>query len=322
MTSIIIIHKATHCHAERNYASSSIVNVQGAISIVTDTTKDTGAPELPLEAVVSYPLPGMAIPGAITWSPDDRLITYLYSPERGLTRQLYAFEPASGERRLLLAPADGGATEENISLEEQLRRERLRQRELGVTQYAWARHTNRILVPLRGDIYVQDGLDAPLRKIVASNGVPALNPQLSPDGASVAYVQDAELYVVSTEGGEPRQLTSGARGTGITHGLAEYVAQEEMARRAGFWWSHDSAWLAFEEVDETHIPIYRIMHQGKDATGERAQEDHRYPFAGAPNAKVRLGVVSATGLEGTGAPVWMDLGTEQDIYLARVQWLP
>lgn len=286
-------------------------------SFVTNTATHT-APEFPLEAVVTYPLPGMAIPGAIAWSPDDKLITYLYSPDRGLTRQLYAFDPASGERRLLLAPADGGATEENISLEEQLRRERLRQRELGVTQYAWARKRNRILVPLRGDIFIQDGMGAPLRKIVDSNGLPALNPQLSPDGASVAYVQDSELYVVSADGGEPRQLTSGARGTGVTHGLAEYVAQEEMARRAGFWWSQDSAWLAFEEADETHIPIYRIVHQGKDATGEGAQEDHRYPFAGAPNARVRLGVVPAAG----GEPVWMDLGADQDIYLARVQWLP
>src|SRR6266511_1268536 len=129
------------------------------MSFVTDNTKDTVVPELSLESVVTYPLPGMAIPGAIAWSPDDRLITYLYSPDRGLTRQLYAFDPASGER---------------------LRRERLRQRELGVTQYAWARRSNRILVPLRGDIYVQDGLDAPLRKIVDSNGVPAQGPRLSP----------------------------------------------------------------------------------------------------------------------------------------------
>jgi len=289
------------------------------MSLVTDKNE---APEFPLEAVVTYPLPGMAIPGAIAWSPDDRLITYLYSSDRGLTRQLYAFEPASGERRLLLAPADGGATEENISLAEQLRRERLRQRELGVTQYAWARHANRVLVPLRGDIYLQDGLDAPLRKIVDSNGVPTLNPQLSPDGNCVAYVQDSELYLVAIDGGEPRQLTSGARGTGLTHGLAEYVAQEEMDRRVGFWWSHDSAWLAFEEADETHIPIYRIVHQGKDATGAGAQEDHRYPFAGAPNAKVRLGVVPIASSASIVEPIWMDLGAEQDMYLARVHWLP
>jgi dipeptidyl-peptidase-4 len=129
-------------------------------------------------------------------------------------------------------------------------------------------------------------------------------------------VQDAEVHVAECFGGAPRQVTSGARGTGRTNGLAEYVAQEEMHRHEGWWWSRDSRFLAFEEVDETHIPVYRIVHQGKNAVGDAAQEDHRYPFAGAANAKVRLGVVSRDG----GAPVWMDLGDAE--YLARVTWFP
>jgi dipeptidyl-peptidase-4 len=37
-----------------------------------------------------------------------------------------------------------------------------------------------------------------------------------------------------------------------------------------------------------------------------------------PNALVRLGVVALDG----GAPVWMDLGAEDDQYLARVTWFP
>ena len=273
---------------------------------------------LPIEEVARYPLPGMAIPGSLAFSPDDQLITYLFSEEGSLTRQLYAFDPQTGEQRLLVAPPEGGATDENISLEEALRRERQRQREFGVTSYAWAEHTNRLLIPIRGDIFVQDGADAPLRKIVDSRGKPALDPHFSPDGEWVAYVQDAELYVVPFIGGEPRQVTKGARGTGKTNGLAEYIAQEEMARRRGFWWSPDGQSLAFVEVDETHIPAYRIVHQGKDATGEGAQEDHHYPFAGKANARVRLGVVSRNG----GDPVWMDLGPENDIYLARVNWFP
>ncbi len=275
-------------------------------------------PAFPIEEVAKYPRPGTAIPGALAFSPDDKLITYLFSPDASLTRQLYAFDPETGEHSLVIEPPDGGATEENISLEEALRRERERQLEVGVTQYAWAKKTNRLLIPLRGDIYVQDGLDASLHKIVErSEGNPALDAQFSPDGDWVAYVQDVELYVVAASGGEPRQITQGARGTGKTHGLAEYVAQEEMGRRYGFWWSLDSEWLAFAEVDETHIPVYRIVHQGKDAVGEGAQEDHRYPFVGEANARVRLGVVSAEG----GEPVWMDLGDDDDIYLARVQWL-
>src|SRR5207248_437480 len=47
-------------------------------------------------------------------------------------------------------------------------------------------------------------------------------------------------------------------------------------------------------------------------------ENHRYPFAGAPNAKLRLGVVAAVG----GATAWMDLGPDPDIYVARVDWRP
>lgn len=273
---------------------------------------------LSIEEVARYPLPGMAIPGALTFSPDDALVTYLFSPEGSLTRQLFAFDPQTGVQSLLIAPPDGGTTEENLSLEEALRRERRRQRELGVTQYAWAQQANRILIPLEGGICVADGPNAPLRKIVTGNGIPALDPQFSPDGEWVAYVQDAELYVISAGGGQPCQLTEGARGTGRTHGLAEYIAQEEMGRSQGFWWSCDSRWLAFAEVDETHIPVYRIVHQGKDGVGAGAQEDHRYPFAGQANARLRLGVVSVEG----GEPVWMDLGADDDFYLARVQWLP
>lgn len=277
-----------------------------------------GTEKLPIEEVAKYPLPGMAVPGNIAFSPDDRLISYLLSEDMSLTRQLFATDTTSGEQFILVSPVEGGTRDDNVSLAEALRRERMRQREFGVTAYAWAKNSNRLLVPMQEEIYVQDGQGAPLRKIVAQEDAPALDAKISPDGEWGAYVQDAELYVVPVAGGEPRQLTSGARGSGKTHGLAEYIAQEEMARRSGFWWSPDGKKLAFEEVDETHIPVYRIVHQGKENTGEEAQEDHRYPFAGQANARVRLGVIPVQG----GDPVWMDLGEELDIYLARVQWLP
>jgi len=288
----------------------------------TTNTAPTNHKPLPLSALVTDPLPGTAIPGELAWSPDDRLITYLGSPDRSLTRALYALAVETGERRALVLPEDFGVTEENIPLEERLRRERVRQRELGITQYAWARGAARILLPLRGELYILDSPESSPRKLMTGTSGPALAPALSPNGALVAYVQGAELYVVPSEGGEggceARQLTSGSRGTGKTCGLAEFVAHEEMRRREGFWWSPDSRHLAFVEVDETHIPVYRIAHQGKDTIGDEAQEEHRYPFAGKLNARVRLGVVPAAG----GDVVWMDLGEDEDIYLARVAFMP
>src|SRR3546814_16569241 len=60
--------------------------------------------------------------------------------------------------------------------------------------------------------------------------------------------------------------------------------------------------------------------QGSDAVGEGAQEDHRYPFAGQPNARVRVGVVPADG-SGAAAPRWLDLDATdigEDRYVDRV----
>jgi len=271
---------------------------------------------VPVEEVARYPRPGTAVPRSLAFSPDDTLVTFLFSEEGTLQRQLYSLDIESGKRSRLVDPPGGGVTEESLTLEERLRRERRRERGLGVTRYAWAEDTERILLPLRGALHVQDGRDGELRLVLDSAGKPALDPRITRDGSLIAYVQDAELYVVPAAGGKARQITRGARGTGKTNGLAEYVAQEEMGRHHGHFFSYDGKHIAYTEVDETHIPVYRIVHQGEDSVGEGAQEDHHYPFPGAPNAKVRLGVIPVTG----GRTTWMDLGDAE--YLARVHWMP
>jgi dipeptidyl-peptidase-4 len=268
----------------------------------------------PVEAVAKYPSPGNVAPGKFAFSSDDSILTFLYSPDHTRSRQLFALDLKTGERQSFLT-SSSETIEENLSLAEALRRERQREMTTGITDYEWAHTGDRVLVPFPDGLYVQDGLHAPLRKILELTDQPALDPRFSPDGQWVSYVQDAELFIIPSAGGASRQLTSGARGTGKTNGLAEYVAQEEMDRHHGYWWSQDSQWLAFEEVDETHMPIYRIVHQGKDMVGENAQEDHRYPFAGQPNAKVRLGTIPVRG----GEPRWMNLGDFE--YLARVHWM-
>lgn len=274
--------------------------------------------DITVEQIVQLPLPGMNVPGSLSFSPDGQSVVYLYSEDGSLTRQLYAFDLETAVSKQIITPPDGGTTDDNISLEEALRRERMRQREFGITSYDWNGKNNQILVPIRGSLYLQAGVDGKLRQRVEATGSPAIDPTFSPDGEWIAYVQDGEVYIISVAGGDAQQLTSGARGTGKTNGLAEYIAQEEMARRHGYWWSPDSQAIAYIEVDETHIPAYRIMHQGKDAVGEGAQEDHHYPFAGQPNAKVRMAVIARDG----GDPVWLDLGADEDIYIARVNWLP
>jgi dipeptidyl-peptidase-4 len=258
--------------------------------------------KLSIELVARFPRPGAAVPGKIAYSPDSKSVTYLFSERGDLARDLWQLDLASGRKSKPFSPPDA-VTDQNVSREEALRRERLRLRETGVTDYLWAEKTPALFVPIRGDVYRQDGR-AWVRR--------AIDPKVSSDGSRLFFVRDADVWCADASG--ERRLTS-VPAPGITNGLAEYIAQEELGRHTGYWPSPDASWVAFEQADERHIPIYPIVHQGKDKV---EIEEHRYPFAGEPNAKVKVGLVSAAG----GPVTWLDLGQDEDFYLARVSWHP
>ena len=140
----------------------------------------------------------------------------------------------------------------------------------GITRYQWAKEKVRslMLVPIGSDLYIQEKNQ--LRLLVyGSHQTPILEPKLSPDGSLVAYVRDCELYCISTDASSwpphARQLTFDARGyANKTNGLADFIAQEEMERNDGFWWSDDSRFIAFTQVDESNVPVFRISHSGSD----------------------------------------------------------
>ncbi|GAB4826219.1 hypothetical protein Ancab_009084 [Ancistrocladus abbreviatus] len=283
-----------------------------------------------IEEIVQYPLPGYVAPTSISFSLDDSLITYLFSPDHSLSRKVFLFDLECCKHQLAFYPPDGGFDESNLSEEEKLRRERARERGLGVTRYEWVNAGSSekkiIMVPLPDGIYLQDlTSQKPDLKLQTTPCSPIIDPHLSPDGTMLAFVRDYELRVLDLLYNEEKQLTFGSRGNVLAHGLAEYIAQEEMDRKNGYWWSMDSKFIAFTEVDSSAIPLYRIMRQGKSLVGPDAQEDHAYPFAGAFNVKVRLGVVSIAG----GPITWMDLlcggkstVNNEEEYLARVHWMP
>ena len=278
--------------------------------------------------VARRPAPGTSVPASIRFSPDGRALTYLLAAPGSLHQSLFVVDVDRGTTVELPTPGDDVA-EASLALEERLRRERARELAVGVTRYQWAERADRVLVPMADGLWVLDGLAGdrprPPRLVVPTGAVdgPILDARLSADGRLVGFVVDGEVHVADVDDGTPQAVTAGAAGTGRTNGLAEYVAQEEMGRPDGFWFSPDGSHVAFCEVDETHIPVYRIVHQGSDEVGPRAQEDHRYPFAGAANALVRVGVVPTDG-RGRATPAWLDLDASDigsDRYVARVDWI-
>ena len=242
---------------------------------------------LTLAQVASYPRPGMAGPAGIGFMPDGSALTWLQSASGSLVRSLWRVDLETGERSVLVGPDDAPG---ELTREEELRRERTRTRELGVTSYSWARDADPPVLLIPG---------GPLLRVVVGNSDPeelpnteaAVEPTLSPAGASVSFVRDGDLYVLDRASGELTRLTNEAE-DGLTLGLADYIAQEEFGQLRGHWWSRDGQQIALVRVDSRHIPEYPIVHQGMDRP---EVERHRYPFSGAANATVQLGVVPAAG---------------------------
>jgi dipeptidyl-peptidase-4 len=274
-----------------------------------------------LRDVAHYPLPGMNPPVSPAFSADSRYVAYLYSSDNSLTRELWCYDRQSGREFRLLEPPSGANSDEAVSREEALRRERQRQLASGVTSFAWSEHGETLLVPMQGNVFVRQGPGGELQQMTEGGG--CIDPRLNPDGTMAAFVRDGELYSLdlTRAGAQPVRLTFDASPTEdfgdrvVTNGLAEFVAQEEMGRSAGYWWSQDGQWLAFQQTDHAPVPLFIITHPGTDAVD---MEAHRYPFAGKDNVRVRLGVVPATG----GDITWLPIADEPDVYLARVHWTP
>jgi dipeptidyl-peptidase-4 len=271
-----------------------------------------GEPGLTLARVARFPPPGARVATQFRFSHDGRFLYFLAllgpGPERSLVRE----EAATGAREVV-GRAGAGGTATSLSPDEILRRERRRIQDLGITEYTLAEKADVAVYIAGGDLYLARPGGTPARLAEAGHG--ALTPQLSADGKRLAFVRDGELQVLDLGTRAVATLTRGAAGP-ILHAVAEYIAQEEMDRPLGFWWAPDGRSLAWTEVDESQVEEYPIVHQGRPLWDV---ERPRYPFAGGPNAKVRLGIVPASG----GETRWLPLAPDgEDFYLARAGFGP
>ncbi len=263
-------------------------------------------------ALARFPAPGTVLPGGMAFSADGKALIFLKSEANDSGRVLWRVDVDPGSMpRVIARPPGQGTTESNVSRAEALRRERMRLRETGITQVVHAARADVSVIPIRGDLYLLRGA-GPLERLTETAAT-EIDPRLSADGSLLAFVRDDELYVLDLASRKETRLTEGAT-TGLSHGLAEFIAQEEMDRFAGYWWSPDGKLIAYQETDERDVPNFSIVHQGGE---DWSVETHRYPFAGKVNARVRLGVISASG----GKTTWLDLFDQgEDGYLARVHW--
>ena len=271
-----------------------------------------GASELTLARVARFPPPGARVANQFRFTRDGRFVYFLSLEGPGPERSLVRMDAHDGAREVV-GHAEGTGGEAALTADEILRRERQRIQDLGITEYTLAEKADAVVYAVGGALFLVRPGEAAAALPEAGKG--ALTPQLSPDGKRLAFVQGDELQVLDLASRSLVALTRGATGT-LHHAVAEYIAQEEMDRPLGFWWSPDGTAIAWTEVDESQVPVYPIVHQGRDTWDV---ERPRYPFAGGSNARVRLGIVPSKG----GETRWLTLAPQgEDVYLARVRFGP
>ncbi|MFE3770122.1 prolyl oligopeptidase family serine peptidase [Streptomyces sp. NPDC059122] len=230
----------------------------------------------------------LGVPRQFTLSPDGRRVLFVRTGSGSdPVGRLWQYE--GGEERLLADPVllVGGGSED-VPEEERLRRERARERSVGVVGYATDDAVRVVAFALSGALWaVRTDGGAPFTVPAAG---PVVDPRPSPDGRYIAYVSGRALHVVELDG-DDRQLAR-PEGPEVSYGLAEYIAAESMGRSRGYWWAPDGRGLLVARADTS--PVAR-RYLSDPADPARPPQVIRYPSAGTANAEVTLHLLTLDG---------------------------
>ena len=251
-------------------------------------------------------------PASPKFSADSKTVLFLRARPKAPEQTLFELDLATGQTKELLTPEallKGAA--EHLSVAEKARMERMRMTARGFTSFELSKDNLRILVGLSGRLFVIERATGNVLELKTGAGA-AIDPRFSPDSSQVGYVRENDLRVIDLKTNVEKRVTKG--GTDANpHGLAEFIAQEEMSRFEGFWFSPDGKTVAFQETDSSGVEQFQIpdpMHP------EMPAERFPYPRPGKPNAKVKLLLTQVSG--GKVTEVLWDATAFP--YLATVTW--
>lgn len=238
------------------------------------------------------------------WAPGGKRFVYT---ENGELR-LYDVPAKSDKLLLSLDPLEKAA----VPYPEPMRFD-WQNRRVGEESVEWAHSGKQLLLSVKGDLFLYS-LDGGKWQQLTATAEPERDPKLSPDGTRVAFRRGHDLYTLEIANHEVTRLTDDGTST-LLNGELDWVYPEELDLSTAYWWSPDSARIAYMQFDIAHEFVYPHVALG----GLRAVlEPQRYPQAGTANPDVRVGVIAATG----GLTRWMDLGDTRGALIARVYWTP
>jgi len=273
------------------------------------------AKSLTVRRIYSSPSLSGELTNGIEWAPDSKRVSYLAADKTG-AMALWVMDAKTGARSVLVD------AQKLRSAEPPERSSAIQATGLGRVEaenYLWSPKGDSLLFIGSGALVLYD-LKTMTPKAIVAGQDSIEDPKFSPDGAWVSFVRGSNLWVANIESGEAHALTSGGNES-LLKGKLDWVYPEELDARTAYWWSPDSTKVAYYQMDERPVTRYPIMDMSSPVG---AMEYTRYPQAGEPNPIVRVGVVPvASGAASASTETrWMDTGSDPNVYIPRVVWLP
>jgi dipeptidyl-peptidase 4 len=264
----------------------------------------------------------LGVPRSFRISPDGQRVVFLRSKTgTDPVNCLWQLHLGTGQEELVADPATLDQGDPGLPATERARRERAREQAGGITAYDTDSELNLAVFALGGRACLAhltsaasaDGSASPaspIRDIGAHS--PVHDPRPDPSGRRVGYVSAGALHVMDLATGRDTLLAGPGGAPGLSFGLAEFVAAEEMGRLRGYWWAPDGAAVLVARVDETPVQQWFIADP---AHPDRTPAEVGYPAAGTPNADVSLLLARLDGS-------WLEISWDRAAfpYLVTVDW--
>jgi dipeptidyl-peptidase-4 len=155
--------------------------------------------------------------------------------------------------------------------------------------------------------------DIKTRKVVQPITEQVMLAEFSPDATKIAYVKDHNLFCFDLNTGKEIQITQDGKTNAIINGATDWVYEEEFALSKGFYWSPDGTMLAYYRFDESEVKEFGMSMYGKLYPEEYK---FKYPKAGEANSVIEIYIYHIP----TNKKQKIDIGSETDIYIPRVNW--
>lgn len=140
--------------------------------------------------------------------------------------------------------------------------------------------------------------------------------KFSPDGNSIAYVSQNNLYAEDLLSGEIKPLTTNGT-VSLINGTFDWAYEEEFKCRDGFRWSPDSKSIAYWQIDASAIKKFYMINNTDSIYSQLVPLE--YPKVGQTPSAGKIGVVKLSDTKTT----WMNIpGEASQNYLVRMEFIP